>query len=153
MEELVNKLIELQKTIASMESCTGGAFANEITNVYGSSNVLKYSAVTYSNEGKIKMGISSKTIDKYTVYSTEVANEMSKQISTFTNSDYGVGITGILNDVTKIDPKENIVYVSIYDRENEKYTNMTIEANKKTRKENKEYIINLIVSELKRIIM
>lgn len=38
-----------------MESCTGGALVSEITNIEGSSNVLKYSAVTYLNEFKIRM--------------------------------------------------------------------------------------------------
>lgn len=36
-------------------------------------------------EYKIKMGVSSNIIDKYTVYSTETSNEMSKNISNYTN--------------------------------------------------------------------
>ena len=51
---VVNKLIELDKTISTMESCTGGEVASMITNVDGAGEVLKFSAVTYSNEFKIK---------------------------------------------------------------------------------------------------
>ena len=40
----------------------------------------------------------SDIIDKYSVYSMECANEMSKVITSYTNSNYGVGITGKLND-------------------------------------------------------
>ena len=97
MEEIIKKLTELSKTIATMESCTGGAVANSITNIEGASLVFKFGAVTYSNEYKIKMGVDSNIIDKYTVYSIETAMEMSKNIAEFSNADYGIGITGKIN--------------------------------------------------------
>ena len=75
-EKIVKKLIENKETIASMESCTAGYFATTITNVDGSSEVLKFSAITYSNEYKIKMGVSSEVIDKYSVYSFETSRQM-----------------------------------------------------------------------------
>ena len=101
MYEIVNLLIKKGKTISTMESCTGGALVNEITNIPGSSEVIKFSAVTYSNEFKIKMGVPKEIIEKYTVYSMETAKAMAKTISKFTESDYGVGITGKLN---RVDP-------------------------------------------------
>ena len=121
MKDIVNKLIELNKTISTMESCTGGAVANAITNVEGASSILKFSAVTYSNEYKIKMGVSEDIINKYTVYSMETANEMSKNISNFTNSDYGVGITGQINRVDPANVVDNCnkIYISIYDKNKE----------------------------------
>ena len=130
MEKVVKRLIELGKTISTMESCTGGGVANAITNVEGSSDVLKFSAVTYSNEFKIKMGVSGEVIDKYSVYSMETANEMSKNISLFTNSNYGVGITGKINrtDKNNLYGEDNIIYISIYDRDNDKYYNKEIKA-------------------------
>ena len=64
-KEVVKKLIVKKETIASMESCTGGYFASTITCVDGSSEVLKFSAVTYSNEYKIKMGVDANIINKY----------------------------------------------------------------------------------------
>jgi len=150
MQRVVEKLIKLNKTISTMESCTGGALASEITNIEGASNVLKYSAVTYSNEFKIKMGVSKKIIDKYSVYSLEVAKEMSKQISLFSNSDYGVGITGklIRPDENNLYGSDNRVFVSIYDKNNCDYHTITIDVNKKERKENKQVIINAIINTL-----
>ena len=50
MTEVVKKLDELHKTISTMESCTGGRVASEITNISGASDILKFSAVTYSSE-------------------------------------------------------------------------------------------------------
>ena len=154
MEEVVKRLINKNKTISTMESCTGGGVVNAITNVEGASEVLKFSAVTYSNEFKIKMGVSEDIIDKYSVYSMETAIEMSHNISLFTNSDYGIGITGKLNKIDKANPygEDNVIYVSIYIKENNEYNNFSLKAIKKTRKENKELIIKEIENKLLDII-
>ena len=150
MQRVVEKLIKLNKTISTMESCTGGALVNEITNIEGASNVLNYSAVTYSNEFKIKMGVSKETIDKYSVYSLEVSREMSKQICLFSNSNYGIGITGKLSrpDKNNLYGSDNIVFVSIYNKDNDNYHTITIDVNKQNRRENKQMIINIIINTL-----
>ena len=41
MEEVVNKLRKNKQTIATMESCTGGAVANAITNIEGASDIFR----------------------------------------------------------------------------------------------------------------
>ena len=84
MFDVVKILTQRKETIATMESCSGGAIVNSITNIPGASEVLKFSAVTYANEFKIKMGVLKETIDKYSVYSMAVAKEMSKNISKIT---------------------------------------------------------------------
>ena len=152
---IVKLLIKNNKTISIMESCTGGGVANTITNIEGSSEVFKFGAVTYSNEYKIKMGVSKDIIDKYSVYSMETANEMSKNISLFTNSNYGIGITGKLNRIDKYNPygKDNIVYISIYDSDNDKYYNSIVEATCIDRRENKELIINKIIMMMENILI
>ena len=154
MKEIIKKLTETNQTISTMESCTGGGIANEITNIEGASNVLKYSCITYSNEYKIKMGVSKEILDKYTVYSKEISNEMSKSISNFTNSDYGVGVTGKLNRVDEFNPygSDNIVYISIYDRKNNKFYNEIVECYKNSRKENKALVIDKVKEMLFQII-
>ena len=154
MEKVVKRLIELNKTISTMESCTGGSVVNAITNVEGASEILKFSAVTYSNEFKIKMGVSSEVIDKYSVYSMETAMEMSKNISLFTNSDYGVGVTGKLNRVDKANlvGEDNVIYVSIYIKEKDDYCNFSLKAIKPSRIENKELIVKEIENKLLSII-
>lgn len=155
MKKLVELLINKNKTISTMESCTGGCFVNEITNIEGSSEILKFSAVTYSNEYKIKMGVSSNVINKYSVYSIETAMEMSKSISKFTNSTYGIGITGKLNRIDKnnLYGSDNKVYISIYDNELDKFYNYDIQVNKETRKENKEMIVKFIENELIKLVV
>ncbi len=154
IKDIVEKLAQKNKTISTMESCTGGGIANEITNIEGSSKVIKFSAVTYSNEFKIKMGVSKDIIDKYSVYSMETADEMSLNISKFTDSTYGVGITGKLNRIDEDNPygEDNIVFISIYDKENNKFYNDKIKVTKKSRKENKELVIEKVIEMLSVII-
>ena len=154
MKQIVDKLKQKNKTISTMESCTGGGVANAITNIEGSSLVLKFSAVTYSNEYKIKMGVDSNVIDKYSVYSTETAREMSKNISNFSNSNYGIGVTGKLNrvDINNLYGSDNTVYISIYNKDIDKFYNYSIEVNKQSRKDNKELVINLIIEKLLEVI-
>ena len=154
MKEVVDKLIKLNKTISTMESCTGGGVANAITNIPGSSEILKFSAVTYSNEYKIKMGVNPDIIDKYSVYSEETAKEMSKNISLFSNSDYGIGVTGKLCKSDPANPigEDNIIYISIYIKEEDKYLDFKLNAIKDTREENKKYIIEQIENKLLEII-
>ncbi len=151
MKEIIDLLIENNKTISTMESCTGGALANEITNVPGSSNVFNYSAITYSNSFKIKMGVDKELIQKKTVYSIEVANDMAKKISEYANSNYGVGITGKLKriDENNLYGLDDIVYLSIYDRDNDKYYNEKIKLLYDERIDNKKQIIEVFIKIMK----
>ena len=146
MKEIIEKLTKQTKTISTMESCTGGGVVNEITNIEGSSNVIKFSAVTYSNEYKIKMGVEKDIIDKYTVYSMETAISMAKAITNFTNCDYGVGITGKLNRIDEENPygEDNQVFIAIFDKEKNKFYKETIKVEEKSRKENKQLVINKV---------
>jgi len=144
-KKIVQKLKESNKTIAFMESCTGGFLANEITNISGASEVLKVSAVTYSNEYKIKFGVSKEIIDTYTVYSSETAKEMSIKISKFAVSNIGVGITGELGNTINSNPK---VYYTIYDADKNKYINKTIELEEKQRKKMKEKVAMQVFTDI-----
>ena len=139
IEKTIKKLIELKKTISTMESCSGGALANAITNIPDASKIFSFGAVTYSNEYKIKMGVSAYVIDKYSVYSIETSNEMSKKICDFTDSNYGIGITGKLNrvDLNNKFGSDNVVYISIYDRDLNKFYNQTVTVTNISREENK----------------
>ncbi len=154
-KNVIKMLKENNKTISTMESCTGGAVVNEITNLEGASKVLKFSAVTYSNEFKVKMGVSKDVIDKFTVYSAETAREMSKKISDFTGSDYGIGVTGRINRIDEanlVGGDDSIIYVSIYDKTNDKYYEKIVEAVKDNRKDNKELIVKVIVEMLEHVL-
>ena len=93
------------------------------------------------------MGVSKEVIDTYTVYSMETAKEMSKNISRFANSDYGVGITGMLNCSDPANPSKNPnkVYISVYDKENDTYYNDSVEVFSSNRIENKNAVIEKVM--------
>ena len=129
-----------------MESCTGGSIANSITNIPGASEIFKFGAVTYSNEYKIKFGVSEDIINRYTVYSKEVAMEMSKKIVEYTNSDIGIGVTGKLNKPDLNNPygQDNLVYVDIYDKNSDRHFSKTITLLQEDRENNKQQIVDEI---------
>lgn len=152
--EVVKKLTSLNKKIATMESCTGGGVANAITSVPGASEVLEFSAVTYSNKYKIKMGVDPDIIDKYSVYSKETAIDMSHKISDFADSDFGVGVTGKFNKSDTNNPygADNMVFVNIYDREKGTDHTIAIEAIYEKRSDNKLLVIEKIMDHLLEIL-
>jgi len=138
MKQIVEILTKNNETISFMESCTGGALANEITNIEGASKVFKLSYVTYCNEAKILNGVDKDLIDKYTVYSKKVAASMAKACSISSNSTYGVGITGELG---KNDDK---VYIGIYSSKDNKVITEIVEAGEGTRIEKKKRIVEFV---------
>ncbi len=144
MEELVKILTERNETIAFMESCTGGFLASSLTDVEGASNVLKFSAVTYATEYKIKMGVDEEIISKYSVYSIETAREMAKNISLFASSNYGVGVTGNFSG------DDRKVYVSIF--QDGTYYDLVIITDNQKRNDAKRVVLEKVVEKLKKII-
>lgn len=147
MKELVNKLINLNLTISTMESCTGGFLASSITDIPNASKIFSFGAVTYSNEFKTKFGVSEEVINKYSVYSKEVAIEMAKSISTYSRSDIGVGITGKFNkkDENNLFGKDNEVFIAVINSKNKKEIVKSIIVTNNTRHENKEEVIRKAV--------
>lgn len=154
MKEIIKILTKRKETISTMESCTGGMVANEITNIPGASEVFQLGIVSYSNHMKEKYGMDSKIIDQYTVYSMEVAKEMARLATVNGESDYGVGITGTLNRQDPNNPtdKMNMVYFAIYDKKEDRYIEQTMSVSSFDRVENKKMIMRLLVMRLKTLL-
>jgi nicotinamide-nucleotide amidase len=67
------------RMVAIAESCTGGLVAAAITEVPGSSAVLGYGFVTYSNDAKIKLlGVNEDIIDAFGAVSVGVSWAMAQ---------------------------------------------------------------------------
>ena len=154
MKEIIEILTKRKETISTMESCTGGMVANEITNIPGASEVFQLGIVSYSNHMKEKYGMDSKIIDQYTVYSMEVAKEMARLATVNGESDYGVVITGTLNRQDPNNPTDrmNMVYFAIYDKEEDTYIEQTMSVSSFDRVENKKMIMKLLVMRLKTLL-
>ena len=92
---IVKELINKNYTISTAESVTGGMIASTIINVNGSSEVIKESYVTYSNEVKNKLlNVSFETIDKYDVVSEQVVFEMVTGLYNKTFSNVCIAVSG-----------------------------------------------------------
>ena len=152
IERLILALRKKELTISFMESASGGGLADAVTNVEGASEVLGFSAVTYSNEFKIKMGVPQDVILKYTVYSMETAREMARSIKEFSHSSIGVGVTGKLNRVDKYNlyGDDNVVFVAVFYQG--QFHEYSYRAKEKSRKENKEDLILFIAERILEIL-
>lgn len=93
---LVRRLREIGKTIATAESCTGGAVASALTDVPGSSNVFGHGFVTYANEAKCRhLGVEAALLDAHGAVSEEVALAMAKGALAISGADLAISLTGI----------------------------------------------------------
>ena len=113
--ELVNILKNKGLTISFAESCTCGLLASKIGNVPGASSVFNESYVTYANASKMKiLGVKRDTLENYGAVSWQTALEMSEGVRKISDSDIGIGITGIAGPGggTKQKPV-GLVYISI----------------------------------------
>ena len=152
--QIVEKLKESNKVISFMESCTGGFLANCITNVSGSSEVLKMSLITYSNKYKIYFGVDERIISKYGVYSRNTAEEMAKKVAKIAESDFSIGVTGQLCEFDKnnLTDNKNEVFYSIYDIKNNKFYTEVINLETNTRQNLKIEIAKKIFERMNSII-
>lgn len=143
--KIVSILQQKKLTIATMESCTGGGIANEITSISGASSVLMESYVTYCNEAKIKQGVSAEVISKYTVYSPETAIEMAKAVKKQAKSDVAVGITGQLGRIDPNNPIDRLNYVwYAIINQNDELAVKQIRVPNNERKNQKDFVINQV---------
>ena len=152
--DITKTLIKKGLTITTMESCTGGLLASLITDAEGSSAVIKGAFVTYSNEAKIKAGVDSETIKKFSVYSKETALAMAESCRKYFSSDIGIGVTGTMGNIDEANPldsEKGKIYFAIVCKDNKFSFSIEIE----TQSERYEYKLitaQKIADELKKII-
>ncbi len=97
LEMIVGRLLkEKQATLATAESCTGGAIAQMITSVPGSSAYYKGSVVAYANSIKEHvLGVRAESIEKYGAVSKQVVTEMAISLQSRFDADYAIATSGI----------------------------------------------------------
>jgi nicotinamide-nucleotide amidase len=97
LEAVIGNLLKQKgKTLVTAESCTGGAIAQRITTIAGSSAYFKGSVIAYSNELKENiLGVKKETLEKYGAVSEETITEMALNAGKKLNADYAVAVSGI----------------------------------------------------------
>ena len=89
-------LWEMEKTVSTAESCTGGRIAETIMGVPGASKYFKGGIICYVNEVKENLlGVSHDVLEEKTAVCEEVAVQMVKGACKTLNTDYAVAATGI----------------------------------------------------------
>ncbi|WP_455482322.1 CinA family protein [Bartonella sp. B35(2025)] len=82
--------------LTTVESCTGGLIAANLTNIAGSSDVLDCGFVVYSNESKMRLvGVCAELIKTYGAVSKEVAIAMAEGGLKYSQATIAVSVTGI----------------------------------------------------------
>jgi nicotinamide-nucleotide amidase len=117
-EVLVQMLIKRELTVATAESCTGGLIAKFLTDIPGSSSVVKGGWVTYANEMKMReLGVPEDMLIKHGAVSEPVALHMAKSARQQADSDLAVSVTGIAGPDGGSDEKPvGTVWMGIADR-------------------------------------
>lgn len=95
MREVLSILRAKELTVGSVESITGGAFSDAITNIPGASEVYKGSIISYAVEEKVKLlGLERELIETHGVVSRAVSEAMAVHGRHVLNVDICVSVTG-----------------------------------------------------------
>lgn len=115
----------------------------------GSSPIFLGSLVSYSSQIKERFGVKKETIEKYTVYSRQVAEEMAKQITKMIPSTWAVGITGYLGDKDpdKTGIEKQTVFYTIYYVPKRKTHTFRLEINPLLKRQEKKEIVVTKITE------
>ena len=93
--EVSQMLWEMEKTVGTAESCTGGRIAEAIIAVPGASKYFKGGIISYVNEIKESLlGVSAEVLEEKTAVCEEVAIQMVKGACKALNTDYAISATG-----------------------------------------------------------
>lgn len=93
--EVSQLLWEMEKTVSTAESCTGGRIAEAIIAVPGASKYFKGGVISYVDEIKESLlGVSRQVLEEQTAVCEEVARQMVKGACRSLNTDYAISATG-----------------------------------------------------------
>ena len=117
-EQIVEKCAVYGLKVSTAESVTGGMISAAITSVPGSSAVIEFGVCSYSNRIKREvLGVSEKTLEEFTEYSKQCAEEMAKGALRVSGADFAVATSGIAGPLggTPDDPV-GTVYICACDK-------------------------------------
>ncbi len=94
--EVSQLLWEMNKTVSTAESCTGGRIAEAIIAVPGASKYFKGGIISYVDEVKMSLlGVAPDVLAEQTAVCEEVARQMVRGACKTLNTDYAISATGI----------------------------------------------------------
>jgi nicotinamide-nucleotide amidase len=117
LPEVIGKLLRNErKTIGSVESCTSGLLAQQITSISGASDYYMGSLLTYSNDLKHRLcGVSVDSLLSEGAVSEKVALEMAENGAKKLGVDVCISTTGIAGpEGGTIDKPVGLVWIGLY---------------------------------------
>lgn len=106
-------------TLSSVESFTGGLFAEEMTSISGASHFFKGALVTYFTEEKVRLlGMSYHELDEFGVISSETATRMAFLGRKKLVTDICVSFTGNAGPNVMENKPAGTIYIGISSRTN-----------------------------------
>ena len=93
--EVSQILWEIEKTVGTAESCTGGRIAEALISIPGASKYFKGGIVCYVDEVKERLlGVNPQVLEEQTAVCEEVARQMVTGACKALNTDYAIAATG-----------------------------------------------------------
>lgn len=146
IEKVVVKTLEEQgKTLAVIESATGGLISHKLTQVEGASNVILGSMVTYTKKTKKDwLGIESSLVEKDEAVNQELTLKMADEIRKKSNADFGLAVTGFAGPTGN---QVGLTYLAVSDGESSHSRKINLQG---SRELNKEWMSNSALDLLRR---
>ncbi|MEA2137579.1 MAG: nicotinamide-nucleotide amidase [Solirubrobacteraceae bacterium] len=123
-EQVFALLAGAGETIAVAESCTGGLLSARLTDLPGSSAVVRGGVVVYSDAAKVALaGVDARLISVCGAVSKEVAAALADGARAALGADVGVGVTGVAGPGGGSERKPvGLVWLSISHRDGRRLT-------------------------------
>ena len=103
--EVSQMLWEMEKTVSTAESCTGGRIAEAIIAVPGASKYFKGGIISYVDEIKQSLlGVNAQVLEEKTAVCEEVAIQMVKGACKALNTNYAISATGFAGPTQRTSP-------------------------------------------------
>jgi nicotinamide-nucleotide amidase len=111
-EQLMHRVCDLELTVATAESCTGGMLAALLTDIEGASHGFERGFVTYSERSKAELlGIDPDVLKKNEAVSEVVARAMAEGALARSHADIALGVTGFAGPAG--DHEQGLVHMAL----------------------------------------
>lgn len=111
---VVDRLKELDATLATAESITGGRLAARVTDVPGSSAVFAGGVVSYATAVKVAvLGVPDSLVAEHGVISGECARSMAEGVRALLRTTYALSTTGVAGPDTQEGEPVGTVFIGV----------------------------------------
>lgn len=115
--EALSALKRHRFTVATAEATTGGLIGHVLTEIPGSSAVFRAGVAPYSNDAKLRLGVSPAVLNQYGAVSREAAAGLAVAVRQWAAADIGLAETGIAGPGGTPERPDGLFWISVATRE------------------------------------